>query len=444
MNQSGNTDQSAHRRILAIALPAILANSSTPLVGLVDTWAIGHLPNAVHLAAVGLGSVVFNYLFWAFGFLRMGTTGLVAQAWGRGDTSSLQAEVVRGAAISLGLGLLLLALQGPILGIALRAMLPPDEVATLTAEYFNIRIWAAPGTLLTFAMAGVLFGLGRTGGVLAIHLVLNITNGVLNVWFVVGLGLGVAGIALGTLIAQWLAAVISVWIVLRVLGARPVLQAVADATTWAMSRFGRLVVINGFIFIRTIFLMTALAIIMRVAGRLGSTDMAASHVINQYMMLVALGLDGFAHAAEALAGKAWGEGRREGFQRWVRLTGAWAVLASIVYTLLFWGLGNPLTALLTDIQPVRDAVATLMPLVAALPVVAVWCYHFDGVYIGATAAAAMMVTMGIAFVLYLLILDPMTAAWGLPGLWGAVLIFMAARGIAQAAWYPSLLRRLPA
>ena len=134
MSQSGNTAQSAHRRILAIALPAILANSSTPLVGLVDTWAIGHLPNAVHLAAVGLGSVVFNYLFWAFGFLRMGTTGLVAQAWGRGDTSSLHAEVVRGTAISLGLGLLLLALQGPILGIALRAMLPPDEVATLTGH----------------------------------------------------------------------------------------------------------------------------------------------------------------------------------------------------------------------------------------------------------------------------------------------------------------------
>ncbi len=435
--------RSTHRRILSIAGPAIVANSSAPLVGLVDTWAIGHLPGAIHLAAVGLGSVIFNYLLWAFGFLRMGTTGLVAQAWGKGNRLELNAEVLRSCALSLGFGVLLLAFQEAILAISLRALAPPEGVASITSEYFRIRIWAAPASLLVYAVTGVLFGLAKTRAVLMLQLVLNLSNGILNVTFVVGFGLGVPGVALGTLIAQCLAAIASLVVVVRLLGTGDLLLGLRERGTWLLGRFRRLMVINGFIFVRTVFLMTALAIIMRVAGRLGEVDMAASHVVNQYMMLMALGLDGFAHAAEALAGKAWGENNRAGFRRWVALTSWWALLASLVYAALFWLGGDLITALLTDIEPVRASVGEIMPLVIALPVVAVWCYQFDGVYIGATAAAAMMVTMGIAFGVYLVVLQPMTEAWGLPGLWGAVLVFMAARGIAQAAWYPRLVRRLP-
>jgi MATE family multidrug resistance protein len=435
---------SPHRRIIAIAGPAILANSSAPLVGLVDTWAVGHLPGAVHLASVGLGSVIFNYIFWAFGFLRMGTTGLVAQAWGKEDSRALTAEVLRSGALALGIGIALLLFQQLILSLSLAAMAPPEAVARLTADYFNIRIWAAPAGLLVYAITGVLFGLGRARPVLVLQLVLNVSNGILNVTFVVGLDMGVPGVALGTLIAQCLAAMAGLWLMVRIVGRAPLLAGMRSAKTWLLSRFRRLVVINGFIFIRTILLMTALAIVMRVAGQLGEVEMAASHVINQYMMLMALGLDGFAHAAEALTGRAWGQGNRAGFRRWVVLTAWWAAAASLVYALLFWMAGGPVTELLTDIEPVRDSVRQLMPLVIALPVIAIWCYQFDGVYIGATAAAAMMVTMAIAFAVYLLVLTPMTDAWGLSGLWGAVLIFMAARGLAQAIWYPRLEARLPA
>jgi MATE family multidrug resistance protein len=430
--------QSPHRRIWAIAGPAILANSSAPLVGLVDTWAIGHLPSAVHLASVGLGSVIFNYIFWAFGFLRMGTTGLVAQAWGAGDTRRLTSEVLRSSALALLFGLLLLLFQELILMLSLRAMAPPQDVAVITSAYFNIRIWAAPASLLVFAITGVLFGLARTRTILALQLVLNITNGLLNLYFVVGLNMGVPGVALGTLIAQWLTAALSIWVLVRVIGYRGLKEGLADSTTWLLSRFRRVLVINGFIFVRTIFLMTALAIIMRMAGQLGAVDMAASHVINQYMMLMALGLDGFAHAAEALAGKAWGKGLRSNFRRWVVLTTVWGVVASLFYALVFWLAGNGITSLLTDIVPVRQTVGSLMPVVIALPLVSIWCYQFDGIYIGATAASAMMVTMGFAFAIYLLIIGPMTSAWGLSGLWGAVLVFMGVRGLAQAAWYPRL------
>jgi MATE family multidrug resistance protein len=431
-----------HRQIWAIAGPAILANSSAPLVGLVDTWAIGHLPGAVHLAAVGLGSVIFNYLLWAFGFLRMGTTGMIAQAKGRDDVPDQVVNVVRSSALAVFFGVLLFLFQEAILLVSLKAMAPPADVAAVTSEYFRIRIWAAPFTLLGYAITGVLFGLARVRTILWLQLFLNIVNAVLNVTFVVGLGMGVPGVAWGTLIAQVLTAGISVWVVVRIYGASALLSSVRDGGTWVLSSFRKLVLVNGFIFVRTIFLMTALALIMRVAAGLGTVEMAASHVITQYMMLMALGLDGFAHASEALAGAAWGRSDRAQFRRWVILTGYWSLIASLAYALLFWLLGNDITALLTDIDSVRIAAGALLPLVIALPVVSVWCYLFDGVYIGATAAGAMMVTMGIAFVIYLFLVDPMTRQWGLHGLWGAVLVFMAVRGLAQAIWYPRLEQKL--
>jgi MATE family multidrug resistance protein len=428
-------DTRPHKRIWAIAGPAILANSSAPLVGLVDTWAIGHLPGAVHLAAVGLGSVIFNYLLWAFGFLRMGTTGLVAQAYGRDDLPDQLVTVARSCALGVLFGLLLILFQEALLLVSLRVMAAPADVGAITAEYFRIRIWAAPFTLLGYAITGVLFGLARVKTILWLQLLLNLSNATFNVTLVVGFGMGVPGVAWGTLIAQVLTAAVSVWVVLRIYGAAPLRQTLSAGRTWVLGGFRKLVLVNGFIFIRTIFLMTALALIMRVAADLGTLEMAVSHVVTQYMMLMALGLDGFAHASEALAGAAWGRGDRAHFRRWVFQTGYWSVIASAGYALLFWLAGN-------HIEAVRTATGALMPLVVVLPLVSVWCFLFDGVYIGATAAAAMMVTMGIAFAVYLAVLDPMTARWGLHGLWGAVLVFMAVRGIGQATWYPMLGRRI--
>ncbi len=431
-----------HRQVWAIAGPAILANSSAPLVGLVDTWAIGHLPSPVHLAAVGLGSVIFSYMLWAFGFLRMGTTGLIAQARGRKDDDMLMATVIRSCGLALLFALGLLLFQELLLALSLRAMAPPAEVAQITAQYFHIRIWAAPATLLGYAITGVLFGLARVKTILWLQLLLNISNGILNVTFVIGLDMGVPGVAWGTLIAQWLTVFASVWVVLRLLDGGKLLARARSRATWHFRQFAQIVSVNGFIFIRTIILMTALALIMRAAGRLGEAEMAASHVAMQFMLLMSLGLDGFAHAAEALAGAAWGHAQRTVFRRWVILTSFWAVIASGVYAVAFWVAGNALTALLTDLDEVRAIVATLMPLLIALPLIAVACFQFDGIFIGATAGAAMMATMASAFVIYLLVLHTMTAAWGLTGLWGAVLVFMAARGVAQGLWYPFLERKL--
>jgi MATE family multidrug resistance protein len=430
------------RTIVAIAFPAILANSSAPLVGLVDTWAIGHLADPAYLAAIGLGSVIFNFIFWAFGFLRMGTTGIIAQARGRNDTENLIAGIWRSSALALGLGIVLLTVQDLVLLVAIKALAPPESVVGLTSEYFHIRIWAAPATLLIYAISGVLFGLAKTGAVLVQQLILNISNAILNVVFVVVLGLGVAGVAWGTLIAQWLAAFVGLWLLIQIFGVRALLNGLKGSQTWLLAGFNKLIAINGYIFIRTILLMVALSLVMRVAGALGEVEMAASHVVMQYMLLISLGLDGFAHATEALAGSAWGDGKASVFRRWVKLTGIWALVASVVYAIAFSLAGTAITELLTDIIAVREAVDRLMPLVIALPIVAVACYQFDGVYIAATAGAAMMVTMAVAFLVYIIVLSPMTKHWGLEGLWAAVLVFMAARGIGQAIWYPHLESRL--
>ncbi len=427
-----------HRTIITIAFPAILANSSAPLVGLVDTWAIGHLPDPAYLAAIGLGSIIFNFIFWAFGFLRMGTTGIVAQARGKNDTNTLIAGIWRSAALALGLGVVLLLAQELILLLAVKALAPPETIAQMTTEYFHIRIWAAPATLLVYAISGVLFGMAKTRAVLVQQLVLNISNAILNVVFVVVFGLGVAGVAWGTLIAQYLAVLVGLWLLVQIFGLQVLFASLKNTQTWLLSGFKKLIVVNGYIFIRTILLMTALSLVMRVAGSLGEVEMAASHVIMQYMLLISLGLDGFAHATEALAGSAWGKGTVKVFRNWVKLTGIWALAASIAYAILFWLAGNAITAALTDIPAVRASVETLMPLVVALPVVAVACYQFDGVFIAATAATAMMVTMAIAFVIYMLALQPLTTRFGLQGLWFAILLFMAVRGIAQAIWYPRL------
>ena len=432
----------SHSRIWAIAGPAMLANISAPLVGLVDTWAIGHMPSATHLAAVGLGAVIFNYIAWAFGFLRMGTTGMVAQSHGAGDKAGLVAHMVRAAILGVVIAGLLLALQGPMWDLAMVAFLPPDEVHYQARDYFDIRIWALPFTLFIYTLNGTLIGMARTKDALKLQLVLNISNGILNVIFVIGMGMGVVGVALGTLLAEILTALVGLWMIAKALGGRAIINSFKNAVTWQIDKFTRLLNVNGFIFVRTLMLMTAWAMVMRDAAKMDDQAMAASHIGNQFVLLISLGLDGLAYAAEALTGAAYGKPCRASFRHWVKTTTFWAVTASLVYVALFYLFGSMVTALLTDIEGVRDTVGVIMPLIIALPIIAVWSYQFDGIYIGATAAGAMMVTMGLAFGLYLLVMDPMINRWGLMGLWGAVLVFLGTRGLTQAVWYFKIERGL--
>ncbi len=425
------------RRIWAIAGPAMLANISAPLVGLVDTWAIGHLPDPKHLAAIGVGATIFSFVLWSFGFLRMGTTSLVAQSVGRGRRDEVASHSMRALMVGFGLGFAVLLLSGPLLSLGLVALSPPEEVRTPLADYYNIRVLAVPVTLMTYAMIGQLIGEARARAALVMQLVLNILNAALNLLFVLKLDMGVTGIALGTVLAELVTLLVGFYLILK--GGRLAYfrQAIAPSL-FDRTQLLRLFKVNGSLFVRTLLLITALALMTEQSARLGTVALAASQVLNIFLLLISLGLDAFAYAAEALVGQAAGRRDRVTFRFWMLRTGLWAGLAALVYVALFWAFGTLITAQLTALQSVRDAIETVMPLLVLLPLVGVASYHFDGVYIGAGATGAMAVTMLIAVTGYVLALEPLAARFGIAGIWCAVGVLLALRGLGQAIWYPKI------
>ena len=433
---------SDNRRVWAIAGPAIIANSSAPLVGLVDTWAIGHLPGATYLAAVGVGATVFSYVFWAFGFMRMSTTGLVAQAFGRGDTDGMLMIVMRSLVLGGLIALSLILFQNFLFDASLAALTPPETVVPLYADYFDIRIWSAPAVLFTYGITGYLIGVAKARAALVVQLVLNITNGGLNLLFVIGFGLGVKGIALGSLIAEWTAALVGVSMLVSHFGGANLRRMLVDRALWHIKGFAGLAQTNGYIFVRTLLLMTALTLVTREAGLISESALAASHIMTVFMLLISLGLDAFAYAVEALAGAAYGKKSRKDFKRWVMLTSKWALLVAAIYSAFFYLFGSNVIAGLTDVSSVQHVALGTLPIIVWLPLVSVACYQFDGIFIGATAAGAMMVTMFISFLVFLAIVDPLTSALGLKGLWLSVIIFSGCRGLTQWLYYPKIIKKL--
>ena len=431
-----------HRRIWAVAGPAIASNTSGALVGVVDTWAIGHLPSPLFLAAVAIGAFIFHFVYWGLGFLRMGTTGLVAQAHGARDESRLLRITLRAIALGLVFGALVLALQRPLLAGSFLFFQPTAEQAPLVDLYYSIRIWAVPAMLIKLGIVGMLIGTQRATIVLGIELILSVSNAGLTILFVVGFGWEIRGVASASLIAEWLAAVVALVIAARLLGAGPLLAAARDRAFWRLSAFRGMLAVNAFIFVRTLLLLAAFAIFLKVGGSLSPVILAANHVLMNFITLAALGLDGVAFAAEALVGEAKGEGNRRLFARWVRLTNFWAVGLSVGYALAYWLLGAEIVNAFTDLPEVRAAAGPQLLWFAAIPVIAVWSYQYDGIFIGATWTREMLWTMAIAFTAYLIALKFAVPAWGNAGLWASFTIFLAARGLAQAVWYPFLERQI--
>jgi MATE family multidrug resistance protein len=430
--------QNPHKQIWAIAGPAIIANSSAPIVGLVDTWAIGHLPKAEYLAAIAVGSTIFTYIFWAFGFLRMGTTGHAAQAYGRSDIAQLAQLLIRSAFIGGLISLVLLLLQTFIFSLAITALVPPANVIEPLSDYYDIRIWAAPFTLFLYTANGFLIGTSKAKTVLGLQLLLNVNNMCLNLVFVIGLNLGVAGIALGTLIAEGVTTVAALYLILKQINHQTLISAFKDRLLWQARAFKPLLSTNFYLMIRTLLLISALSILTRQAGQLGESALAASQILSTFFMLISLGLDGFAYSAEALAGAAYGAKNRKAFEVWVKFGFYWAGLAAIFYSIAFYLFGAHIINILTNIDTIKFAANQAITAIIILPIASVWCFQYDGIYIGATASKAMMVTMIIAFFVFAAIILPLSDTYGLKGIWFALGVFMFARGMGQAVYYPRL------
>lgn len=413
----------AHRRTFALAWPMILSNITIPLLGLVDTAVIGHLDEAYYLGGVAVGSMIITFLMWMLGFLRMGTTALVAQRHGAGDLQAQFEVLKQGLMLALGLALGVVLLQWPILHWGLPLAGGSGDVQQYAAQYFAIRIWGAPAALTNLVLLGFLLGRGQPKVAMWQLLLGNGLNIVLDLLFVVGLGWGVAGAAWATLVAEYgtmaLAAVL-VWRQLR--------QGGQLNRQFKFSGMGRLVKLNRDIFLRTLCLQLCFSFVTLMGARLGDSVVAGNAVLMNFLLVISYALDGFAYSAEVEVGRAWGARDRNRLRQAVVLGWFWSGVTALLFTLLFALAGEGMIRMLTDIEAVRSHAQHYLPWVVALPLLAFSCFLFDGVYIGAALGRPMRNAMLISALGFFLLW------WGFRefgnhGLWLALCGFMLLRGV---------------
>ncbi|WP_205985058.1 MATE family efflux transporter [Paraburkholderia sp. Ac-20340] len=415
-----------HRRVLMLAFPIVLANLTQPILGAVDTAVAGHLGSAADLGGVALGGLFFSFVFWGFGFLRMGTTGLVAQAHGAGDRAALRLNIVRAMLLAFGIGTLILLVQTPLIRYALELIGGSDEVQRNAQRYCHARIGSAPFALANYVVLGYLLGTQRVRIALASQVLINAVNVVAVLAFVYGFGWGIAGIGAATATADAAGFVFGAVVLWRLWprGLGPL----GWSSVFEPAALRRLIVINRDIFLRTMCLLGSFAWFAHVGARQGDAVLAANALLLNFQTFMAFGLDGFAHAAEALVGAAIGARDRDAFRQAVKVNLFWSVLGALGFSLVYWGAGSWIIDKLTDQPAVRAAALAFLPWAALSPLVSVWGFLLDGVFIGATRTRELMQAMVVSLAIFLAASWALVGPFGNHGLWIALLIFMAARG----------------
>lgn len=426
----------SYRRAWSLAWPIILSNSSIPLVGAVDTAVMGHMPEAAYVGAVALGANLFSIIFWSFGFLRMGTTGFVAQAAGAGDGAEVRAALQRALLIAGGLGLAISGLQVPIALAGFAVIDGSPQVEALTRTYFEWRIWSAPAVFANYAILGTLIGLQRTRDVLTVQVLLNGTNIALDLLFVPVLGMGVEGVAAASVIAEYTAVAAGLVLIAQRLRQLPGRERLV--TLLEPSALRALVAVNGNIFIRTVCLVLAFFYFAAVGARMGDVTVAANAILMQLQLLLAYGLDGFAHAVEGLAGAAWGARNRARFRAAIRTTTVCALAVAAGYALVYALLGSVFIGWMTDLPDVRTAAGQYLLWMVVTPLISVWSFQLDGVFIGATRTAEMRNGMLIAAAGFWLAVRGLVPLLGNHGLWLALMLFLALRALTLGYWLPRI------
>ncbi|ATH76583.1 MULTISPECIES: MATE family efflux transporter [Halomonadaceae] len=419
-------------RIWALAWPIILSNITVPLLGLVDTAVVGHLPDPRYLAGVTLGATLFSFLYWGFGFLRMGTTGLVAQAMGRDAPSDVRNLLGQSLIIAAGIGVLLILLGSPLISLGLWLLDGSAEATPLAREYAEIRLWSAPAVLANYAILGWFLGQQNSRVTLMILLLTNGVNILLDVWFVVGLGMTSNGVALASVLADYSALAFGGYLVMRQLGLLEGHFQRQRLLAW--NAYAALFNVNANLFVRTLGLLFAMAFFTAQGARQGDTVLAANAVLLQFIMLTSYALDGFAHAAESLVGRAYGRRDWPAFAATVRATARFSFWTAGAAALLFALFGNQLIALLTGLEEVRAVAAVYLPWMVLMPLIAVWSYLLDGVFIGTTAVSQMRNSIFAGLAVYL-------PCWwwlqdaGNHGLWLALTLFTVTRSLVLILYY---------
>jgi MATE family multidrug resistance protein len=429
--------------VFAQAWPIMIGQASIPLVGLVDTVVIGRTGDAVALAAVALGATIMNLIFWSFGFLRMGMTGLTAQAEGASEQDEVNALLLRGLVIGGAIGLALLVLQYPISQLAFAVMAGGPQLTASASDYVLICFFGGPASLGVFAITGWMFGLGKTRHALALQIVMNVTNIVLDVWLVWGLGWGVSGVAMGTMIGQWVALATGLVLASRIAGAQPFALArrIGMPRLFDPAALRRLFAVNRDIMIRTIALLLLFTWFANAGARLGATVLAANHVLMQFVSVAAFIMDAFAFTAESRVGQAIGARSREHFLRAIRVTSEFCLAAGILLALLFWFGGDWAIVTIASDAEVQALASQYLPFAALVPLAGVASWMLDGIFIGATRGKALRNAAIASTALYIvadLLLRPLEAL----GVWIALLLAYAFRAAALGLAIPSLLNSI--
>jgi len=424
-----------NKKILNLAIPNIISNLSVPMLGVVDTALVGHLDQVYYLGALAVGGMIFNFLFWGFGFLRMGTTGLTAQEYGRRDRMKMMMILARVQIIALGIGLLILVLQSPIALFSLWVVDSSREVAEYTRVYFDIRIYTAPAVLALYGINGWFLGMQNAKYPMIITIVLNVLNIILNISFIYGMGMHVDGVAYGTLISTYIALALALFLFFKRYARY--LKHFVKTELLDTDELGKYFSVNRDIFIRTVCLIFTFSFFTAVSARQGDIILAANTILLQLWMVASYGIDGFAYAAESLVGKYKGSGDRFNLKKAVNYNIGWGLLIGLTGTLAYGAFGDYILYFFTDKTDVIAAAQIVLFWTILAPLVSSFCYILDGVFIGATETAPLRNSMLIAtFIIFMPVYLVGDTFLGVHGLWLAMVVFMVSRGVLLGIYLP--------
>lgn len=417
------------RQILQIALPAIVSNITVPLLGMIDVAIVGHMGSAAYMGAVAVGSMSFNLIYWLFGFLRMGASGMTAQALGRRDLTEVSLMLVRSLTAALAIALLIVGLQYPLCWLMYQLIGPTPDVAPYAVTYFRIVVWGAPASLCLFSLSGWYIGMQNTRIPMVVSIVQNVVNILASLVLVYGLGLKVEGVAYGTVIAQYAGLLMAAVPLLR----SSVWQYFRRATFW--HGWERLFTVNRDIFLRTICLVGVNFYFTSMGARSGAVILSVNTVMMQFYLFYSYFMDGFAYAGEALCGKAFGGRRQDVFRSTLRRLFGWAAGVTLCFTLFYVVGGQWLLEVLTDEVAVRAVSHDYLWWTWLVPAAGALAFVWDGVFIGMTATRGMLVSSFVSTLVFFGVCLTGHELWGNHGLWLAQVVYLTVRGVIQTVWY---------
>lgn len=424
------------KQVFKLALPSIISNITVPLLGIIDLTIVGHMGDVIYIGAIAIGTMIFNVLYWLFGFLRMGTSGMTSQALGRRDLTEAMRLLIRSLTIGTAIALIFILFQLPIRWMALSIMQPTEQIAEQAAIYFSICIWGAPAMLGLYGLTGWFIGMQNTRTPMLVSIFQNIVNIVASVTFVFGFGMKIQGVALGTLTAQWTGFLLALYCWKRYYGRLAEYNWKDDL--FKRSTMVRFFAVNRDIFIRTLFLVGVNFFFISAGSRQGAIILSVNTLLMTLFTLFSYVMDGFAYAGEALSGKYYSAANKLAFDRVYNSLFAWGAIMAVAFTLVYAVGGNGFLMLLTNEVVVVQSAEAYFWWAVMIPIVSVSAFVYDGIFIGLTATRGMLVSSVVSALVFFALYLALQSYLGNHALWLAFIVYLGLRGGIQ--WF--LYRRM--